>query len=107
MLEKLERALKCKEVWVEGSYAFRNPSEDLPGDWGDEQRRLLHYQGLGQPLEAQAFVRSLRKRLEAALTDFNRVLPGLQRFSCGLTTIAAMGKVALRVGRADGRDRLT
>ena len=24
--------LKCKEVWVEGSYAFRNPSEDMPGD---------------------------------------------------------------------------
>ena len=30
VLEKLERALKCKEVWVEGSYDFRNPSEDLP-----------------------------------------------------------------------------
>ncbi|MBV9490864.1 MAG: Tn3 family transposase, partial [Verrucomicrobia bacterium] len=78
VLEKLERALKGKEVWVEGSYAFRNPSEDLPGDWGDEQRRLLHYQGLGQPLEAQAFVQSLRKRMEAALTDFNRVLPALK-----------------------------
>jgi hypothetical protein len=28
---------------VEGSYAFRNPSEDMPGDWSDEQRRILHY----------------------------------------------------------------
>ena len=36
VLEKLERALKCKEVWVEGSYDFRNPSEDLPSDWSDE-----------------------------------------------------------------------
>lgn len=44
VLEKLERALKCKEVWVEGSYDFRNPSEGLPGDWSDEQRRMLHYQ---------------------------------------------------------------
>ena len=77
VLEKLERALKCKEVWVEGSYDFRNPSEDLPSDWSDEQRRTLHYQALGKPLDAQAFVRLLRTRMEAALTNFNRVLPEL------------------------------
>jgi hypothetical protein len=64
-------------VWVEGSYDFRNPSEDLPSDWGDEQRRTLHYQALGKPLDAQAFVRLLRTRMEAALTSFNRVLPEL------------------------------
>jgi hypothetical protein len=57
--------LKCKEVWVEGSYDFRNPSEDLPSDWGDEQCRTLHYQALGKPQEAQAFVRLLRRRLHA------------------------------------------
>src|SRR5260221_1010906 len=77
VLEKLERALKCKEVWVEGSYDFRNPSEDLPSDWSDEQRRTLHYQALGKPLDAQAFVRLLRTRMGAALTNFNRVLPEL------------------------------
>ena len=77
VLEKLQRALKCKEVWVEGSYAFRNPSEDMPGDWSDEQRRILHYQELGKPLDAQAFVRSLKERLSIALAQFNRVLPRL------------------------------
>jgi len=76
-LERLEHALKCKEVWVEGSYDFRNPSEDLPSDWSDEQRRTLHYQALGKPLEAQAFVRLLRERMRAALTNFNCVLPEL------------------------------
>src|SRR5262245_49564720 len=55
VLEKLQRALKCKEIWVEGSSAFRNPSEDMPGDWADEQRRTRHYQELGKPLEAQTF----------------------------------------------------
>src|SRR5262249_48694148 len=78
VLEKLERALKCKEVWVEGSYAFRSPSEDMPGDWSDEPRRALHYQRLGKPLDAQTFVRLLRERLTTALEEFNRVLPGLQ-----------------------------
>jgi len=30
VLQQLERALRCKEIWVEGSYEWRNPSEDLP-----------------------------------------------------------------------------
>lgn len=29
VLQKLQRALKCKEVWVEGAFAFRNPKELL------------------------------------------------------------------------------
>ena len=74
MLEKLQRALKCKEDWVEGAYAFRNPREDMPGDWGDEARRILHYQQLGKPLDAQTFVLSLKDRLTTALTRFNCVL---------------------------------
>jgi hypothetical protein len=78
VLDKLQRALKCKEVWVEGSYAFRNPSEDMPGDWNDEQRRILHYQELGKPLNAQTFVHSLKERLITALAQFNRVLPRLR-----------------------------
>jgi TnpA family transposase len=77
VLEKLERALKCEEIWVEGSYAFRNPSDDLPGDWADEQRRTLHYHHLGKPLDAATFGESLRERLTAALEQFNRTLPGL------------------------------
>ena len=58
---------------MEGSYAFRNPSEDMPGDWDDEQRRILHYQELGKPLNAQTFVHSLKERLITALAQFNRV----------------------------------
>jgi hypothetical protein len=77
VLQKLQRALKCKEVWVEGSHAFRNPSEDLPRDWNDESRRVAHYQRLGQPLEAAAFIDSLKKRMTAALSDFDRSIPAL------------------------------
>ena len=77
VLEKLQRALKCKEVWVEGAYAFRNPSEDMPDNWGDEQHRARHYQDLGTPLEAQHFVDALKARLTTALSTFNRLLPRL------------------------------
>lgn len=38
---------------------------------------MLHYQALGKPLDAQAFVWLLRERMGAALSDFNRVLPKL------------------------------
>jgi Tn3 transposase DDE domain/Domain of unknown function (DUF4158) len=76
VLQRLQRALKCKEVWVEGSHAFRNPNDDLPADWDDSARRTAHYQKLGQPLEASKFVESLRERLTAALRDFNGILPG-------------------------------
>jgi TnpA family transposase len=77
VLEKLQRALKCKEVWVEGSLAFRNPSEDMPGDWTDEQCRIEHYHTLGKPLDAAAFVDDLKTRMRSALAEFNEVLPRL------------------------------
>jgi hypothetical protein len=77
VLEKLEKALKCKEVWVEGSYAFRNPNQDLPGDWNDETCRALHYSDLGKPQDAGTFITSLKQRLAGALEQFNRVIPAL------------------------------
>jgi hypothetical protein len=77
VLQKLQRALKCKEVWVEGAHAFRNPNDDLPRDWHEEVRRVAHYQRLGQPLDAAAFIDSLKYRMRAALSDFDRRIPTL------------------------------
>jgi len=53
VLQQLQRALKCKEIWVEGAHAFRNPNEDLPTDWDNVERRIAHYQKLGLPVEAR------------------------------------------------------
>ncbi len=75
VLQKLERALKCKEVWVEGAAAFRNPVDDLPTDWASEEKRAAYYQALNRPLEAKSFIDPLRARLTNALTTFNRELP--------------------------------
>jgi TnpA family transposase len=77
VLQKLQRALKCKEVWVEGSYAFRNPSLDLPSDWADDQRRQQHYHLVGKPLDATTFIHTLKERLTTALATFNERLPQL------------------------------
>ena len=75
VLQQLERALKCKEIWVEGSYAFRNPHQDLPTDWHHEAQRVAYYRLLPQPVEVTAFLDPLRDRLSTALTQFNRDLP--------------------------------
>lgn len=75
VLQKLERALKCKEVWVEGAATFCNPSEDLPTDWSREEKRADYYRSLDHPLEVKSFLDPLRGRLSDALTAFNRQLP--------------------------------
>lgn len=75
VLLQMERALKCKEIWVEGSYIWRNPSEDLPPDWADEEKRASYYQQLNQPMSAQTFVENIRQEMTAALSEFNRTLP--------------------------------
>jgi len=75
VLQKLERALKCKEVWVEGAYAFRNPSEDLPSHWEEDAQRTEYYQSLKQPIEVKSFTDPLRRQMTAALEEFNRTLP--------------------------------
>ena len=51
VLQRLERALKCKEVWVEGAQTFRNPSQDMPAHWQDEGQRTAYYQVLPQPVQ--------------------------------------------------------
>jgi hypothetical protein len=75
VLQQLQRALKCKEIWVEGAHAFRNPNDDLPADWDNVGRRIAHYQKLGLPVDANQFVENLRDRMIAALHEFNRILP--------------------------------
>jgi len=75
VLQKLEQALKCKEVWIEGGDAFRNPSQDMPEQWSEEKQRAAFYATVNQPLEVKPFIDALRARLLMALTKFNQNLP--------------------------------
>lgn len=72
VLSKLERALKCKEVWVEGAYRFRNPDEDLPSDW--ERQRIEFYEKHRLQLNAKEFLEPIRKEMDSALENFHRFL---------------------------------
>jgi TnpA family transposase len=77
VLEKLQRALKCKQAWVVGAQAHRDPKLDLPAGWDDQQRRAAHYEKLGQPLSADQFVDQLRTRMTESLARFDGALPTL------------------------------
>ena len=50
VVQQLDRALKCKEIWVEGSHVFRNPHQDIPPDWHREERRTVYHRLLPQPI---------------------------------------------------------
>ena len=69
VLRKLDKALRCKEVWVEGAYRFRNPAEDLPRDW--EELREKHYARCGIPLDGRSFLDSIRTEMRDALEAFD------------------------------------
>ncbi|MGH3304903.1 MAG: Tn3 family transposase, partial [Streptosporangiaceae bacterium] len=78
VLIALRDALRRREVYVQGAGRWKDPDEDLPGDF--EDNRDVHYAELGKPLDATDFVDGLRKRLGEALT---RLDTGLARGTTG------------------------
>ena len=81
VLQQLEGAIKCKEIWVEGSYQWRNPDLDLPSNWTDETVRVDFYQRLNQPIVQGTFIESIKQEMILALTQFNRVVPNNEQVS--------------------------
>ncbi|HET9080782.1 MAG TPA: Tn3 family transposase [Trebonia sp.] len=72
VLIALREALRRREVYVQGAGRWKDPDEDLPGDF--EDNRDVHYSELGKPLDATQFVNGLRSRLDEGLTRLNRAL---------------------------------
>lgn len=69
VLQKLEKALKNKEVWVEGSYRYRNPDEDLPPDWSD---RWISYCAKHRiPEKSEDFLNPIQEELASSLKKAN------------------------------------
>lgn len=72
VLAALREALRRREVWVVGAGKWRNPEDDLPGDF--EAHREVHYAALRQPTDPTMFVRELRDRLTSALDRLDQAL---------------------------------
>jgi Domain of unknown function (DUF4158)/Tn3 transposase DDE domain len=65
VLEALRERLRSKEVWVVGANRYRNPDEDLPADFAGQ--RLLYYNALKLPIDADRFIVDLREEMHATL----------------------------------------
>ena len=72
VLIALRDALRRREVYVQGAGRWKNPDEDLPGDF--EDNRDVHYAELGKPLDATEFIDGLRKRLDDGLARLDTAL---------------------------------
>jgi TnpA family transposase len=61
VLKALREQLRCREIWVVGSRRYRNPEEDLPQDF--EERKADYFEDMNIPMDAKAYVASLREEL--------------------------------------------
>jgi TnpA family transposase len=73
LLQSLREGLRCREVWVEGGFRYRDPDEDLPSNF--DEKREEYYRLLGLSTDADAFVASIKADLEKALKALNASLP--------------------------------
>jgi len=69
VLEQLTSFLTYKAVWIEGSYRYRDPSEDLPKDF--QQNKKAYYEMLGLPICPKEFIEQLKKLLRCRLESLN------------------------------------
>ena len=66
---RLEKELGCKNIWVEGSYRYRNPLHDFPSDFNENKEHYFNL--LNLPRDGNTFVDPLQAKVEAALKDLN------------------------------------
>ena len=69
VLVALRDALRRRKVYVDGAGRWRNPEDDLPGDF--ETAREVHYAAIRQPLDPTEFIAGLRERMTTALTSLD------------------------------------
>ncbi|MEV0108338.1 Tn3 family transposase [Nocardia sp. NPDC050799] len=74
VLVALRDALRRREIYVDGANQWRNPEDDLPGDF--DQAREVHYAAIRQPLDSSAFILDMQSRLTAALESLDRGIAG-------------------------------
>ncbi|MEV7436932.1 Tn3 family transposase [Streptomyces griseoviridis] len=87
VLVALRDAIRRREICIEGGRRWCNPEDDLPGDF--EATRIVHYAAIRQPMDPQAFITDLKRR----------ITHGLDRLSAALADGSAGGvKVTTRHG---------
>lgn len=73
VLKKLADRIRCREIWIEGSFKHRNPDEDLPNNF--EENKEEYFDDLSLPLDGDVFIAQLKQKLTGALTALNDKIP--------------------------------
>ncbi|MFW7382245.1 MAG: DUF4158 domain-containing protein [Oligoflexus sp.] len=73
LLDALRNRLRCKEIWVPGSFRYCNPDEDLPQDF--HKIRVAYFDKLKLDLDPKVFVKDLETQMRSSLTKLNLQMP--------------------------------
>ncbi|WP_150466057.1 Tn3 family transposase [Francisella sp. SYW-2] len=69
VLKKLADRIRCREIWVEGSFLHRNPDYDLPKDF--DASNPENYDNLSLPFDPEEFIKQLKENLSKTLEELN------------------------------------
>ena len=69
VLEQLKVFLGYKAIWVENSYRYRDPKDDLPIDF--KKRKQEYLEMIGMPNRGNSFTRDLKQLLTDGLSSLN------------------------------------
>ncbi|MDP9612749.1 Tn3 family transposase [Streptomyces demainii] len=72
VLVALRDAIRRREIYIEGAARWRNPEDDLPGDF--EATRTVHYAAIRQPLDSREFITGLKQRMTNGLDRLTAAL---------------------------------
>ncbi|AQW48273.1 Tn3 family transposase [Streptomyces violaceusniger] len=72
VLVALRDAVRRREIYIQGAARWRNPEDDLPGDF--EATRTVHYAAIRQPLDAREFITDLKRRMTNGLDRLSAAL---------------------------------
>ncbi len=101
VLEELRRQLRCKLIWIEGAYRYRNPDEDSPEDF--DSRHEYYYQMLNLPLKAEEFIKPLQASVDQHLQALNDSILDNTKVSIVATKDSDKGK--FKVSPSEAQDQ--
>ena len=79
VLETFRKQLRCKMIWIEGAYRYRDPNQDLPKDF--DENREYYYNFLCVPLDVREFMTSRRNKLDSNLKTLNETISDNEKVS--------------------------
>lgn len=69
LLDRLKTDLPIKTIWIKNAYRYRNPKEDMPPDFDDNED--YYFDLFNLPKDVEVFICDLKKRLDDGLCVLN------------------------------------